>query len=198
MLKSKKISIILILIALSGCASEKIANDYLPTVFNASKFTYGGWIVVELKEKKDQIPGNTISGELITLQGHQLFILDTRQMNVITDSSVHKARLYIYKKQTGVFVVLTIIGFLPNVIAAIAFPENAIYFLAIGLVPLVLGTIFISTEAGNKRNQLIFPKKNSLDEFIKFSRFPQGIPQGLDIYQLKLPEPKNNKNQGGN
>jgi hypothetical protein len=111
-------------------------------------------------------------------------------MNVIPDSSVHAAKLYMYKTQAGVFAILTIIGIIPGVIAAIAMPENATFFLMMGILPLVSGTVFTVTEATTRRNQLIFPEKNSLEDFIKFSRFPQGIPPGLDIQQLKLPELK--------
>ena len=85
---------------------------------------------------------------------------------------------------------MTLIGVLPNLIAAIAFPEYAGQFLLLGIIPLVTGTVFTITEVATKRNQLIFPQKNSLEQFLKFSRFPQGIPPGLDINQLKLPKVK--------
>jgi len=193
MLKIKKISLILIVIALSGCAPGRVANKYLPTVSNAGRFPFGGWIVAELKGKKDLKPFDKVSGELISIQDNKLFILDTQKMNVIPDSSLYQARLYMYKKQPAVFAILTIAGILPNVIAAFALPEYAGYFLALGIAPLVVGTVFTVSEGANKRNQLIFPQINSLEQFNKFSRFPQGIPPGLDIYQLKLPELKQGK-----
>jgi len=176
--------------ALAGCLPDRLAYKYLPTAYNAGKFIRGGWIVVELKQKKDLTPDDIVSGELVSFQDHKLFILGTRQMNVIPDSSVHAAKLYMYKTQAGVFAILTIIGIIPGVIAAIAMPENATFFLMMGILPLVSGTVFTVTEATTRRNQLIFPEKNSLEDFIKFSRFPQGIPPGLDIQQLKLPELK--------
>ena len=127
---------------------------------------------------------------MISVQNHQLFVLDTLKMNVISDSCIYHAKLYMYKKQPEIFVILTFIGILPNVIAAFAVPEYAGQFLAMGIVPLVIGTLFTIGEGASKRNQLTFPQVNSLDQFNKFSRFPQGIPPGLDIYQLKMPELK--------
>jgi len=47
--------------------------------------------------------------------------------------------------------------------------------------------IFTATEGGTKRNQLVFPARNSLSELNKYARFPQGIPAGMDINQLELP-----------
>ncbi|MEI7980675.1 MAG: hypothetical protein WCI71_03420, partial [Bacteroidota bacterium] len=114
MLKIKKIALILVIIALSGCSYERVANKYLPTVFNAGKYTYGGWIVAELKGKNAFIPPDTVSGELISLADHKLYILGTEKMYVIPDSAVYKAWLYMYKKQPGIFAILTLIGVLPN------------------------------------------------------------------------------------
>jgi hypothetical protein len=190
MLKIKKTLLILALITLTGCESEWMASRYLPTVSKAGKFPYGGWVVAELYGQDSLVPGNSVSGELISLRDHKIYILGPRQMFVIPDSSVYKATLYMYKKQPGVFAAITFIGVLPNVIAALAYPEYAAEFLVLGIAPLVTGTIFTMSEALSTRNQLIYPKRNTLEEFVKFSRFPQGIPLGQDIYQLKLPEVK--------
>ena len=192
MSKIKKISFILVMVALSGCASQQTANQFLPTVNKVGEFAYGGWIVAEVKG--DLVQPDTISGELISITDHKLYILGTRQMNVIPDSNLSTARLYMYKKQPGLFAILTLIGILPNIIAAIALPEYGGQFLLLGILPLVSGTVFTISEASSKRNQLIFPHKDSLEQFNKFSRFPQGIPTGMDIYQLKLPY-KNHRNK---
>ena len=177
------------MIALSGCASERTVNQRLPTVSQSGKYPFGGWVIA-VYEKQGFAPNDTVSGELISYQDHKLYILGFQQMNVISDSSVTEATLYMYKKQPGIFAILTILGILPNLIAAIALPEYAPQFLVLAIIPLVSGSIFTITESTTKRNLLIFPKKNTLDQFVKFSRFPQGIPPGLDINQLKLPERK--------
>jgi len=188
MLKIKKISLILVILALSGCTSEWVANKYLPTVFKAGKYPNGGWIVAEVRDKNGLVSFDTVAGELISFQDHKLYILGIQKMNVIPDTSVYRARLYMYKKQPGVFALVTLFGILPNFIAAIALPEYAGQFLALGIVPLVIGTTFTVTELATNRNQLIFPQRNTLEDFIKFSRFPQGLPSELNIHQLKLPE----------
>jgi hypothetical protein len=187
MQKNKAITFVLIMFILSGCITDKMAVKFLPTVSKAGNFKYGGWIIAELKNNNDPNKPEKVSGELIAHGYHQLFILDSLQMHVIHDSIVNEATLYMYKTQPGVFTVMTLIGIMPNIIAAIALPEYAGSFLALGIVPLATGIIFISTEAATKRNQLIFPKKNTLDDFNKFSRFPQGLPSGIDLKQLKLP-----------
>jgi hypothetical protein len=191
MSRIKAIFLILVVISLSGCEPGQEARQYLPTVMNSGVFTNGGWIVAELT-------GNTsvftdkVSGELIAIQDHQLFILTPQKLYVIPDADVFRATLYMYKKQPWIFAALTFIGILPNLVAAILVPEYAGQLLAIGIVQLVIGSVFTVTEAATRQNQLIFPMKNSLNDFVKFSRFPQGIPPGLDLNQLKLPESKKN------
>ena len=190
MLSSKKILLVLVLLILSGCISDKMAAKFLPTVANAGNFKYGGWIVADLKLKQGTSESNLVSGELIAINYHQLFILDTSNMHIIPDSIITSATLYMYKTQPGVFAVITILTFLPNLIAAIAVPEHAGFFIGIGCIPLITGMIFAAAEGGTKRNQLIFPARNSLSELNKYARFPQGIPAEMDISQLKLPPMK--------
>jgi hypothetical protein len=189
MLKTKKIVLFLVLVTLSGCAAERMADKHLPTVSQSVNFPYGGWVSAELKQTNDARPG-LIEGEMIAFQDHRLYILGTEKMQIIPDTSVHRATLYMYKKQPWIFAILTAVGILPNLIAAIAYPEYAAQFLVLGILPLVSGTVFTVTEATSGRNQMIFPDKNSIEDFVKFSRFPQGIPAGVDIEQLKLPEVK--------
>ena len=190
MLNSKKILAILLIFIQSGCITDKMAAKFLPTVANAGNFKYGGWIIADLKAKQDNDKSNRVSGELISINYHQVFILDTTQMHIIPDSIISTATLYMYKTQPGVFASLTILAFLPNLIAAIAVPEYAGYFLGLGVIPLMTGIIFTATEGGTKRNQLIFPARNSLYEFNKYARFPQGIPPEIELSQLELPSMK--------
>ena len=188
MLKIKYIISILALIYLSGCALDRAALDHLPTISKAGKFPYGGWIVAEYEMQDQYSALATASGELIAYQDYKLYILDSLQLHVIPSTAVNNATLYIYKTQPGLFAAFGILFTLPSIIGAIAFPEYAGEFLLLGIVPFVTGTIFTVREATIKRNQLIYPLENSLNEFVKFARFPQGIPEGMDVGQLKLPD----------
>jgi hypothetical protein len=58
-------------------------------------------------------------------------------------------------------------------------------FLLIGLPGLVCGTIVTIVE-GNDSDILKYPGKNNMDDLVKFSRFPQGMPKGIEKSKLHL------------
>lgn len=185
MLKIKHILFVLVLVSLSGCMTEQVARKHLPTISQAGKFPYGGWISAQYKMEGEYTALASVSGELIAYQDDKLYILDSMQTHVIPAASVQNATLYIYKTQPGLFAAFSLIMIMPNIIAALAMPEYAGEFMALAIIPIVTGTIFTIREGSVKRNRLFYPEKNSLLEFIKFSRFPQGIPEEVKIEDLQ-------------
>jgi hypothetical protein len=181
MSRIKYISLILILLALPGCTLDKAGTRHLPTIGQLADYPYGGWIQVNYQGVEESSALLSLSGELITCQDDALFVLDSLGMHVIPFTSVHQATLYIYKTQPGVFAAVAVIFMIPNIVAAIVFPEYAGQFLALAIVPFVTGTIFTATEVSTKRNRLFYPERNPLNEFVKFARFPQGMPEGFKI-----------------
>jgi hypothetical protein len=187
MSKISKILLLLVFVLASGCATEMEGYRYLPTVNNAGKNTYGGWIVATVVSNEGVFRSETVAGELISAKDHVFYILDPSKMHIIPESRISEATLYLYRKQPGIFAIITIIGVLPNIIAAFVYPEYSDQFLALGIPALIFGLTFTFTEAANTRNQLRYPEKIMLNQFGTYARFPQGIPAGLDTSQLKLP-----------
>lgn len=187
MLKIKTTGLILVFILFAGCSPEMEGYRYLPTLNNAGSYQYGGWMVATVTAEVSSEKPVIISGELISGTNHLYYILDRNKMHVVPENRISKATLYLYRKQPGVFAIITIIGIIPNVLASFAYPDYSSQFLSLGIPALVFGLIFTASEAGNTRNQLRFPEKIMLHQFAPYARFPQGIPPGLDINQLKLP-----------
>jgi hypothetical protein len=108
-------------------------------------------------------------------------------MTVIPDSLITKATLIMFRKNPSIFIITTLVMIIPNLIGAIAYPEYAGQFLALAILPLVNGTIFTIVGSTAAYNKLRYPKKDDLDDFAKYARFPQGMPEGVDADELKLP-----------
>jgi hypothetical protein len=184
MFKIKNIIALLALLMPSGCALDYAARMHLPTISQAGHFPYGGWVIAEYHMAAADSLLTTVSGELLAYHEDQLFILDSLQMVVIPAGSLHNATLYFYKTQPMLFATMGLIFMMPNIIAAIAMPEYAGGFMALAIVPFVMGTVFTAREATTKKNRLIYPEPDSLYNFTKFSRFPQGMPEGIAIEDL--------------
>jgi hypothetical protein len=92
------------------------------------------------------------------------------------------ATLCLFKNQANKYFLATGLGLIPNIAGAIAHGMSE--FLAIGIPFAIAGIVNANVEV--HANELRFPKKNSLDEFGKFARFPQGMPSGVDPKSLTL------------
>lgn len=84
---------------------------------------------------------------------------------------------------------LSLLGFLgviPNIIGAISQPDYAGSFLLVGIPLFVtsLGIAIADYKYGN--STLRYPENNSMSEFSKYSRFPQGLPPDLQKEKLHL------------
>ena len=177
-------SLFVLFVLLSGCYSEDIPKAYLPLPGEVKTQVTGSWISVNYHSSQDRNYSKKISGELITLQTDSIYVLNELQLYAVDINAIDTAMLYIFKNQTGKYVLATVIMLMPNIIAAIANKMPEYLILAIPWV--VTGTITSIIEGSGHKDRLVYPKKNSLEDFKNFARFPMGIPPDMKRNELTL------------
>ncbi|MDX9905137.1 MAG: hypothetical protein RBS55_00975 [Bacteroidales bacterium] len=188
MLKIRLLTVILIALFIAGCAINKQANRYTPSLNDSGKYLFGRWIEVKYTAAVDSSFIHTLAGELIAYSGHDLYVLDSAKMNIMPDSLITTARLFLYRKNPNKFLITSLLMIIPNAIGMVVYPEYALGFLALAIVPVINGAIFTLVDRNTPTNELRYPKKE-LKELAKFARFPQGLPAGVDPEELRLPPP---------
>lgn len=180
---SKFFQLLLVTVLLAGCAVPgEIPSNYLRNPRELSTMANGCWIIINQSvDFSDANKGKT-SGELIAVQNNTFYILTQSSLVRVPTAEIITATMYLFKNQTNYYLLVTGLGLLPNVIGAIVYGIPA--FLTLGIPFAIVGITTASIEC--KANELRFPKMNKLDEFGKFSRFPQGIPPGVELEKLTL------------
>ncbi len=159
-----------------GCASVQAPHGYLPDASNAQKNVYGGWITLEYSA------GNaveTTDGEFIAFQDSSAYVLTEFRLIRIPSTDIKRASLDIYSKNTLLFALWTVAG--------TATTATHGWYLIIS-APLWLLTGIPSTISESMDGRLA-EEKPSISWWLstsKFSRFPQGIPKGIDPDNLVL------------
>jgi len=173
---------ILVILLIRCAAPAGVPSNYLVNPKEISSMTTGNWISIDQKANLSSGGASQISGELITVQSDTFYILTQTSLLEIPKDKITSATLYLFKNQSGKYMVATGIGLLPNIIGAISLGEPA--FLALGIPFALVGIITAIIE--NPSGELKFPKKADLNEFAKFSRFPSGIPPEIELDKLTL------------
>jgi len=173
----------ILIILLSRCvAPAGVPSNYLVNPKELSSMTTGNWISVEQNANHTSVAPVKISGELITVQSDTFYILTQTSLLEIPKDKITSATLYLFKNQSGKYMLATGLGLLPNFIGAISLSQPG--FLLLG-IPFALAGI-ITAIIENPSGELVFPKKVVLNEFAKFSRFPSGIPPEIELDKLTL------------
>jgi hypothetical protein len=173
-MKTKIITILILpAILLLGCASPA----YLPKAGNIGQNPYGSYIKVKLTDKP------AVSGELIAIDSTQLIVFneykkscETIPMNTIRKFELQYAKGKNYGWTIPVFTLLT--PFIHGFLSAFTLPANLVVTIAIS----------VSGARDFRYNQ----KNTTFETLRMFARFPQGIPEGVALTEIKQ-EPKVSK-----
>jgi hypothetical protein len=164
-MRIKKIGFILLAVIINGCASP----HYLPSSENIGISPYGSNIEISRKEASD------INGELIAIDENQIYVLADSESKCITVplSKVRRFRLrYARPKHYGWTIPLFTLATISHG-----------YFLII-TAPLNLIVTVAVTVSGE--NSFVYNnRKITYEELKMFARYPQGIPQNIDIAKIK-------------
>ncbi len=174
MYRNRIISGVLILTVLSliwGCAGSRAPRGWLSIPTKAQTEAYGGWITVYSGSEKNKIIAD---GELIAVEAESLFVLQGTELVALAWSDVSKAQLMAYDSKKGGLAWWTTLGSLSTVS----------HGWALGLsLPLwiIIGT---TTTASQSHAPNYTCPQRSWQDLVMFSRFPQGLPEGLDRSEI--------------
>jgi hypothetical protein len=152
---------------MAGCASSRAPGGWLPDPADRHSLTYGGWISVRLI---DRVYGWDAEGELIAVDNDSLYIWsDFYEFGAIPLNKIHEAQLTAYDIKASQLATWTLLGILTT-------PSHGFILIISAPAWLLLGAI--PTAAQSYTPQIKYPSK-TWNEFRKFARFPQGLPQGF-------------------
>ena len=171
MLKSKLILVISFIILLSSCYTIKAPQGSVPKRGDITTDAFGGWIALSLTSGQ-----SSIEGEFIAVSNDSLYVIvgDKVERHAIRDIS--SARVVLFNTESNAYAIWTFLGS----VATISTGSFIIFTLPIWLIS---GTSITTAEA-SRINFYDYPDYN-WEQLIKYARFPQGMPQGMDIIDLK-------------
>lgn len=194
-------SIIIISLIINSCITSKAPKSWLD--FDKNFYAYnalGAFVYVEFTEKGDKLeeyytqeefsklgvnPNTiyelTVVGEFIGMQNDKLVILMQNQKIVkLNPDIISYIQIEILNRSPATPIILGTIGLLLTPLA------NG-YFSAL-TIPLYFTSILIGGISESKRDVFYIsnPKLPWLNELSKFSRFPQGINENIQLDSLRL------------
>jgi hypothetical protein len=179
-------TLIFCLVIIAGCSASRVPSYYLHGPVAAKKMVTGNWIEIITYTSDSVRSSNKFSGELIAVNSDTVFIMTPERLCAIKKSKIETATLFIFRNLGTPFATATGIGLLPDLIGVITVADYASEFLRLGLPWLIYGSVFSIFEGFSKESVLVFPERNSLEDFIRFARFPMGIPREVNRNELHL------------
>lgn len=148
-------------------------RDFLPSgPAGVARETYGGWMVATLKSSED---AGTVQGELIAVHNDSVYVLSPSQVDAFPLSDLDSAKLELHRHRVTGYVLASVLG-------GISTLSHGGFLLFTAPMWLITG-ISVSSSVSKQPNVIYFPQ-TAIDEFRKFSRFPQGLPTGIAPEQL--------------
>lgn len=159
-----------------------IPASYMQKPVDATMNIKGSWIVLNTHNDTLPFDDKSISGELMAIQSDTVYLLTDSALMAVNRNMISSAVLYLFNSQSAIAPVIAGLFSMPSVLGAIIKDDAA--FLLLGAPLLLTGAIMGFNEDGG--NVMKYPDKYQLNDLIKFARFPQGLPSGLDPEKLHL------------
>ena len=177
-------AVILICLAVGGCASTGAPDGWLPVAKEAPRDPYGSWVTVEFVKSHDE---QFMMGEFLAVDSDSLYVLSV--VAAPGDPVVGISREIIKKAK--------IASFDPQMANASGWVAmGTISTLSHGLAAALTAPIWIlfgsAKAAGHSRTPLENYPNLSWDELRMYARFPQGPPPGLHelgLHPKRLEDP---------
>ncbi len=159
-------------VAVAGvaCAKNTAPKGWLPTPTQAQSASYGGWIELTY----DQSERRT-DGELIAVNADSVWILSESQVLVIPTAGVKHGKLTAYEAQTGGLTTWAVVG-------AISTLSNGGFLIFTAPMWIIGGSLAVGgeTRAPERKQPPL-----AWAELTPFARFPQGLPEGIELTTLQ-------------
>ena len=178
-----RISLLFMVVLMMSCKTITAPKKSVPNRKGIHTDAFGGWLTVTTSSGK-------IAGELIAATSDSLYIMtripegrrttpkltDPTKVVAAAKTDISTARLVIFNTNSSNYDTWTAIG----VVSTLS--HGAVLLISAPLW-LGVGTITSGIEA-SRPNYLDYPAK-SWKEIETYSRFPQGIPEGINVRALK-------------
>jgi len=172
MLKNRFIILGFVFILLNGCGKSITApHDAVPKRKSLPTDAFGGWISVTMKSSQ-----KSFQGELIAINADSIYVMNNGKVQLEQISDVNSARIVLFKTSSEEYALWTFLGSLGTI-------SNGAFLVFTFPLTLITGIATTSSES-NRINYLDYPQ-NNWEELMKYARFPQGLPQGLNVGDLK-------------
>lgn len=160
-----------IAVACVACASNTAPKGWLPNPTEAQATAYGGWIELTYDEAGER----HTDGELIAVSAESVWVLSGNQGFAIPTGAVKSGKLTAYAAQKGGLTAWTVIGALSTI-------SNGGFLIFTAPMWIIGGSLAVGGEsrAPERKNPPL-----TWVELTPFARFPQGIPEGLELTSLQ-------------
>lgn len=166
----------LVAVAVSCVGAHNTApSGWLPKPAETQTSAYGGWIDLSCKES---VGPRRISGELISVSADSVWVLSDSGGVVIPTSAVRDGKLTAYAAQTGELKTWTLLGTLSTI-------SNGALLVFTAPMWILGGSLTVGGEARSPERK---HPPVGWSELAPYARFPQGMPEGLQLTALR---PKN-------
>jgi hypothetical protein len=171
--------VLLAAVLLGGCAASYAPDDWLPEADMVQEEQYGAWISLTPVNANPRLKTKyvLISGEFIGADSNYVYVLGGSIQAVPADS-ITRSVLELADTDRELYPAWGLLGALSTISHG--------FFLVFSLPTwIITGSIISSNEVSSNRYEEENPPKEYWSRLLKFSRFPQGMPPGLDLNKLK-------------
>lgn len=158
------------LLGASACYTSRAPHDWLPKPIEVPSDPYGGWITLTANFSAG---AREIEGELIAAERDTVHVMAFSELVSVPLDSVTELRLETFRAERAAFGRWTALGALMSL-------SHGYFFVLTGPLWITTGSL---SAASYSRAPLI--RTVTIDALRPYSRFPQGLPPGLDRKALR-------------
>lgn len=161
----------------AACRGTSVPKDWLPGPQEAQTTSYGGWIELHYSGEQNR---HRALGELIAASADSIWVLNDSQAAVVPTATVDSGKLFAYDPRLGNVTGWAAAGMVSTI-------SNGVFLVFTAPMWLLGGGMAGQSEA--RAAQRKSPPR-SWAELAMFARFPQGMPNGLELSGLRLKQGK--------
>ena len=155
----------------TACAGNSAPKGWLPKPTEARETAYGGWVELTYL---DQANEHQLDGELIAVTAESVWVLNESGGLGISTSAVKKGKLTAYTARKGGLTGWTVAG-------ALSTASNGAFLIFTAPMWIIGGSLATGAESrAPERKSPPLPWVG----LASFARFPQGLPQGVELSGL--------------
>jgi hypothetical protein len=162
----------LIGLLLVGCARTYAPKGYLTVPESEANQVYGAWLEVYTTSAAQ--PDDSLSGEFIAVSPQVIYTMNPK-LNIIHRDQIIKARAIAYDSESGAIGTQVFLGTLATI-------TNGFFLVFTAPMWLIGGSFATANRSWEPIEE--YPQKN-WEELRQYARFPAGIPEGINLPEMK-------------